>query len=343
MATMSAALLLALGTCGTKSVPNFAAWKVNDIGYQLEPLPFAISASYARGDDVYLCSDQGELYRASDQNFAQTLALVSRPLTAWARLLFVSSAGDIFISANHQPTYRSTDGGLHWDQSLDVPVWRMDEDDQGNLYAGNYTKDPQHVATLYKSTDRGATWAVSFQDKNNHHIHTVRWHAPARRLYIAWGDSGSRGEAYSDDRGATWNTIASGAWEGHTDVCFTDRYIIWCSDDQSGRVFRTTSPTGPMETLMGGTQFVWFGVAAGKTVFVGTMSSQRDGGDRAALLVSNDQGTTWQKLLETVPSVSPYSCGFIAESRNLSTGGWLYFSLSEQHVLTSYRVRLAAP
>ena len=200
----------------------------------------------------------------------------------------------------------------------------MDEDELGNLYAGNYTKDDEHVATLHKSTDGGLSWIDVFRDEWNDHIHTVRWDDRGKRLYIAFGDSGVRGQAYSDDRGATFTIIRRGPHQGHTDVAFTRDYVIWVSDDQSGRVFRVNRRTGRNETLLGHSQFMWFAVAADEQVYVGTATSRHEGGERAALLASDDQGQTWQKLLETDVSDGPYGRFLTADSRYLSAGGWLY-------------------
>lgn len=145
----------------------------------------------------------------------------------------------------------------------------------------------------------------------------------------------TRGQAYSDDRGQTFVIITQGPDQGNTDVTFTEDYVIWASDDQSGRVFRVDQ-AGSMETLMGWSQFMWFAVADMQQIYIGTMTSKKQGGERAALLASNDQGNTWQRLMETDVSVGPYDKGFIAESRELSAGGWLYCSSAGG---LSYRIR----
>jgi hypothetical protein len=154
-------------------------------------------------------------------------------------------------------------------------------------------------------------------------------------LYIAFGDTAQRGQAYSGDYGKTFTIVTQGRDEGNTDVAFTRDYVIWASDDQSGRVFRVNRETGDSETLMGYSQFMWFSVANDEQIYVGTMTSREEGGERACLLASSDQGTTWQKLLETDLSTGPYTQGFLAESRQLSDNGWLYCSDMNK----SYRIR----
>jgi len=248
-------------------------------------------------------------------------------------MIFVSSTGVLFTSPNNLPLVRSGDEGKTWQQCLDVPVWRIEEDDQGSLYTGNYNKVPGQVAMLYKSTDDGLTWNVIFQEPGNDHIHTVRWDDRAKGLYIAYGDGPTRGQAYSDDRGATFQILDSGRGQGHTDVAITTNYVIWGSDHGDGYIWRTDRQSGATEVLLGQSQYMWFVVAEGKQVYVGTMASQA--GDRACLLASTDEGTTWQKLIETSRAEGTYGQGFVAESRNLSAAGWLY-SAAEG---VSYRVR----
>jgi len=338
-------LLIALGLLPAcvPPWPQFDAWPVQTADYEIEELPVVLSASYARGRDVYWGLASGEIVRVADDDPNGPRISLGAPLDGGPRLVFASTHGAVFASADHQPLYRTADGGQTWAACQDVPVWRMDEDDDGNLYAGNYTKDVQHVATLYKSTDDGASWAEVFRDPTNDHVHTVRWDARAQRLYIALGDGRwpghlTRAEAYSDDRGATFHDLARGPRQGDTDVAFTDDYVIWCSDDQSGRLFRVRRADGAIETAFSDSQFIWFGVASGQQIYVGTMASRRPGGERAALLASADQGQTWQKLLETSPSAGPYDRGFYAESRELSAGGWLYCTAGDNPP-RSFRVR----
>jgi hypothetical protein len=339
------AVLLAAGLagCGGPGPLDFALWPGSASGYEIEELPVVLSASYARGNDVYWGLATGEIQQVSDANLTAAPRALGHPLNGGPRLLFATSAGVLFVSADHQPLYRSADTGQSWQVALPVSVWRMDEDDAGTLYAGTYTKDRGHVATVYRSRDGGVSWADVFHDETNDHVHTVRWDARAQVLYIALGDGRTpmhetRAELYSADHGDTFQSLAHGPRHGHTDVAFTDDYLFWCSDDQSGRVFRVDRNSGGVETVLRDSQFVWFGVADDTQVYVGTMTSRRAGGERATLLASDDQGQTWQKLLESSPSAGPYSRGFLAESRQLSAGGWLYCTLKDDPP-RSFRVR----
>ena len=322
---LAGAMVSGLWGCFSLCISDFSSLPLNAEGYVIEELPVTITSSFARGNDVYLGTQQGQIFKVDDSDLNKPWTALSCPFDVSPRLLFVSRAGTLFTSAPSTATYRSDDGQT-WQSCLDLPVWRMDEDDQGNLYAGNYTKDDQHVATLYASADEGATWRTIFRDEHTDHIHTVRWDDQAKRLYIAFGDGKWRGQACSDDRGTTWTILDRGPRQGHTDVGFTNDYIIWASDDQSGRLFRVARPDSAPETIPGCSQFMWFVVAGGHQIYVGTITSLQAGGERAALLASSDQGDTWQKLLETDVSTGAYDQGFLAESRVLSAGGWLYCS-----------------
>ena len=328
-----------ISSCGTLFVPDMMGIAANADGYQLEPLPMTFVASFARGgEDVYLLTPDGRVLRVSDSDLSAPPVDMGSPFPGWGRSLYVTRSGAIFASGDHRSLFRSTDAGATYQAVLDSPVWRMDEDEQGNLYAGNYIKDPEHIATLYKSTDGGDTWSIVFSDAGNHHIHSVRWADDQKRLYIAYGDGPTRGQAYSDDRGATWNVINAAPDQGHTDLALTNENLIWASDDRSGRIFTVDKKSGQtVQTVRDDVMYMWFAVSGADQVFVGSAVSGP--GQHAVLLASSDAGMTWQKLLESPETaVDAYSDGMIAESRYLSAGGWLYFTragITKQ----SYRVR----
>ncbi|HUN80778.1 MAG TPA: hypothetical protein VMV81_04635 [Phycisphaerae bacterium] len=335
---LTIAWLCLTSSCGTLGVPDMIGDPADTTGYQLEPLSTTFVASFARGNDIYLLTPEGRILLVSDSDVNAAPTDLGSPFSGWGRSLYVTKAGAIFASGDHRQLYRSTDNGATFKAVLDSPVWRMDEDELGNLYAGNYIKDADHIATLYKSTDAGDTWSIVFSEATNHHIHTVRWADDQKRLYIAYGDGSTRGQAYSDDRGATWKTIAAAPDQGHTDVALTTQHIIWASDDQSGRIFTVDKSTGrTIQTLRDDVQFMWFAVSGGDQVFVGSAVS--NAGQRAVLVASPDGGMTWQKLLISPETASEaYSDGMIAESRYLSANGWLYFTRSGA-TIQSYRVR----
>lgn len=328
-----------LASCGTSTPSDFGLWKINPSKYELEPLSTLFTASFVRGDDVLISCESGEILRLSDADPARPPISMGTPDAGGALLLHITRSGAILSAAFHRPVYRTDDGGASWTQVLPTPCWRMDEDDLGHLYAGNYTKDAQSVATLFKSRDDGRTWSTILNLADNQHIHTVRWDDIAKRLYIAFGDSRMRGQAYSDDRGVTFDIMNQGTDQGFTDLALLDQSLMWCSDDGTGRVYRQDRTSGWIETVTRGSGYMWFGVGEGKQLFVGSVASRTGGGDRGALLATDDNGDTWTKILETRVSTQPYSAVIHADSRHLSPGGWLYFTADLDDGAQSFRVR----
>lgn len=313
-------------------LPDFASWPINPAGYEVETLPFDFSASFVRGNDVYFVRRDGSLWQADDRQSTLSPRKIGKPLTEGARQLFVSSEGVIFVSRHRLSTLRSADGGQTWTECLPAPGWRMDEG-AGALFQGNYGDAPP--ATVYRSTDAGLTWQSVWRHRECEHVHTVRWDAVSGGLFIAYGDKPSRGQSVSWDGGQSFHVLVEGPGEGHTDVAFTNDFILWGSDDQTGRILQVERTTGRSRTLMGRSQYIWWLAAEGHQVYAGTMTSNWRGGERPAILASSDQGVTWQKLIEGQVSKSDYE-GYEGESRNLSAAGWVYFS----DATTGYRVRL---
>src|SRR4030067_2980474 len=130
----------------------------------------------------------------------------------------------------------------------------------------------------------------------------------------------------------------TGVNHGHTDVSFTYDFVFWGSDVGTGQVLREDRNTGKVKTLMSGDYYnIWWIVADGNQLYVGTMPGRKEGGQRPAVIASQDQGATWQKILESPPSRRPYDRGFAADSRYASINGWVYCSNGEN----AFRFRIA--
>lgn len=309
-------------------VPQMHNIPVTMVGYTIEQIPFNFGASFVRGHDVYLVDNKGWVYKGDDRRRPQDVQLLGGTKFL-PRLLFVSSRGTIFVSGDYSPMVRSTDGGKTWEKIHDWSFWRMTEDEGSHtLYAGNYSpqKRPVFIAKIFKSNDEGRTWHTIFEDERLDHIHSIQWDAKFRNLYITAGDGSHRGQAYSPDYGNTWHWINSGGKQGHTDVAISERYVLWGTDDNLGRVLR--APRQPVRdgqaVVWQPYHHVWWIVADRRQIYAGTFTSK---GKReysgAFLIASDDEGETWQRLL-----VEPYGdarfSGFVVDSRRLSADGWLY-------------------
>ena len=313
---------------------------VNTNGYIIEELPFYIGSSFARGHVIYLLDSQGVVYKGDDKDPPTALVKLGDSKTI-PFLIFVSSHGTIFVSGPRQPLLRSFDGGSTWEKSHDWSVWRMTEDEtSGTLYAGNYShrNHPVFNARVFKSTDEGKTWQTVFEDERLDHVHSIRWDARYKRLYITIGDASRyRGQAYSEDEGGTWHWLNSGSRQGHTDLAISDHFVFWGSDDNLGRLIR--APRDPAQDgktiLWAPYHHVWWVVAENQQIYAGTYTDHPRGYSGAFLVASADEGKTWQKLMEA-PKGENGMGSFNSESRVLSADGWLYFTASNRK---SFRVR----
>ncbi|RMD67556.1 hypothetical protein D6817_01260 [Candidatus Pacearchaeota archaeon] len=319
--------------------PSLEELAVDTSGYSVDELDIDARVFFVRGDEVYYSNAVGELFKFSDERLQKvgfgnakeiSEKVVDLPFEFCPRLLFVSTRGNVLVSPDWhlQPRGTFVFDGNSWEKSLDEPVWRADEDASGAIYVGTYQKDSEHHAQIYRSTDGGKHWELFFEDKLNHQIHSVRYDPYSGCIYTSFGDTASRGQAFFCPS-TGWEILERGTKEGHTDVAFTPDYVFWASDNGSGRVFRYVRGESFEEIVLGGgKQFVWFAASYPPSeVYVGTKTSQKEGGERAAVLASRDNGATWQKLIELPTSTRDYE-GFSC-SRNTTFSGALYVSSTD--------------
>lgn len=111
------------------------------------------------------------------------------------------------------------------------------QDDQGNLYYGEYpTGAGGRVENirLYRSSDRGLSWQVAhqFPAGSIRHIHAVEWDPYGKALWVATGDHDSESRiGYSKDRGETFTWIGSGSQVYRAvSLIFGPRRVSWVMD-----------------------------------------------------------------------------------------------------------------
>jgi hypothetical protein len=308
---------------------------VDSSGYEIEILSEPFTACCCRENRIYFGTADGKLYMADEDDDGKGWIFVGRPFTSGFRCIFVSRRGSLFASSDGLPLeknerlLRSVDGGKTWRPVIETGVWRMAQDAFGNVYAGNYVFGRESIATLYKSEDDGKTWKTVFRDKQNHHIHTVR--VDETSVYIAFGDTAEkRGQAFSPDGGASWQMLAQGPEQGHTDAVITEAFVFWGSDSKYGAAtYRYNRRTKAEKVVLRGGQYVWWLAAdtVHDIVYFGTMTARKTGGEKPVIMASRDQGRTWQKLMELGSSSRNYE-GFRCCSREVSKNGWLYAGLT---------------
>jgi hypothetical protein len=164
----------------------------------------------------------------------------------------------------------STDGGLSWTESAEVPipVWEgisdpaLAWDDSGNVYlvALPFSKlpaEPNRVGiAVYKSTDGGQTWSkpnlihASGEDDKQWAAGDGNPASPFRgRIYAAWDDSSSMRFARTLDHGNTWigtgagpvgSILANDSFAPEINVAADGTvYIVWAAGSEIKMVVST--------------------------------------------------------------------------------------------------------
>ena len=144
-----------------------------------------------------------KLYKSIDEGETYNLAYTFPDSPTDTRCLFIDSNDQIFVSNLGHTSgtagrlYRSTNGGGNFTEVMAVPIWPMDEDPSGNLYAGQYDWDPAAgaAAKIWKSTGGGGSgnWTdighAAWVDAGQDHIHGLRINPTDSYLYTTIGDA----------------------------------------------------------------------------------------------------------------------------------------------------------
>ncbi|MBS1525017.1 MAG: hypothetical protein JST19_05175 [Bacteroidetes bacterium] len=154
-------------------------------------------------------SDAGTLF-SSDQGKTWTNQ-GSEPFSAntFTGASFTKS-GKILVSTQYSGLYVSSDKGKTWSQPTGVMKQANSTGPDGNFHsftedqAGNYYVEAQNSGTLYKSTDKGASWTAltTFlqEQVNSFYIDQNNWFYKSR-----WDSNG--GVYISKDNGATYSIL----------------------------------------------------------------------------------------------------------------------------------------
>jgi photosystem II stability/assembly factor-like uncharacterized protein len=149
----------------------------------------------------------GGLHRSVDDGHSWIrCAAVADPLifdirvTSWDDVLVAT--GDPGTGVKHGGIFRSTDGGVSWEQLATPPlsIYGLAEDHDGRLYAA-----AQRCAVL-RSEDRGETWQeFSAPGSGTDKSYTIAVDADGR-IYLGTDSGVFR----SDDRGERWTDCSHG-------------------------------------------------------------------------------------------------------------------------------------
>lgn len=195
-------------------------------------------------DGTVICSVANQIKSSIDDgaNWSDIGAL---PAT-FAGLLrtFVDSRDYIFASgfssdAGDCGLYRSIDSGANFTKVLstlpDCGVWGIDEDANGNLYAGEYSRNSAGSMKIWKSTDGGANWTQKYSytggTYDERHIHDLRVSPTTGYIYCPTGDEKTTHIRLlrSKDAGETWDIIYEGKMQ-FVPIVFLNGYVYGGSD-----------------------------------------------------------------------------------------------------------------
>jgi hypothetical protein len=141
------------------------------------------------------------------------------------RCMFFDTKGNLYVSPSYfgngnfvnAGLYRMAKGTFTLEKVLslynngsatDSTIWTMTEDNNGNLYAGEYSVRNANPK-VYKSTDGGTTWSMIHNFVNDvsegRHIHWIEYSPWQDALYVIVGEVNTIFK--STDGGSTWTNL----------------------------------------------------------------------------------------------------------------------------------------
>jgi photosystem II stability/assembly factor-like uncharacterized protein len=272
-----------------------------------------------------LGSDSRELYKSLDHNASVDLV---HTFSGKIKSIFISSRNNIFIAAGGVVYRGNVNGDLFekvFDLSSPVSFFRhnyaMTETADGLLIVGEYgnvweNDNWRAIANLYLSPDDGRTWEkTDFLIKKgiNKHVHIVRYSRNLNRLFLTDGDNYKKlwlSDPVSDASSAgsiTWKPITRIHIQtgGYTSIAESNGKIMFGTDYQGGTNFIIETQDGktytkkvvpdpyrrspihslvPRQTENGDQIWANLPISTGKS--------------RSLVMLTDDGGTTWTKLID---------------------------------------------
>ncbi|MGD0405359.1 MAG: hypothetical protein ABSB10_01720 [Candidatus Bathyarchaeia archaeon] len=269
-----------------------------------------IQASWIANDGTLYAGSFATLYRSFDQGVTwQPLITFNSSNAAGIDCMYVNELNYIFTSpdsnatANELGLWKSIDGGGNWSKVLSLPldcsILSMDEDSNGNLFAGIYTTGSTGNASICKSTDGGDHWQTVYYDSAARHVHDVTVDKSNNYIYASIGDLrvSPWNITYvirSTDDGNNWTQILAGIPQIIAIEAIPGARLL-ATDLDNGIIYRTTDDVSYNGVLDTGAQSYGFWFSANNlngniyASFIGGESTNRNAG----IYISNDSGLTW--------------------------------------------------
>lgn len=202
-------------------------------------------------------------------------------------------------------------------------IWGIDEDNQGNLYAGVYDLGGASNPSLFKSTDGGITWNVVKSWSSLKHIHDVMIDKKTNHLYVFLGDTYSAIQNFkSTDGGITWQDICPMDKIQMTDSVASENYRFFGTDHSPyGRIYRTADDLTMSICLdIGYYSNIFFLRVSDLTgwIYAGFKSdpSATGSGLLCSVWVSKNEGDTWEEVKRLTAPIAGDGFWFASEFKD---------------------------
>lgn len=202
--------------------------------------PFAESIAFGNGDDVYVGFYE-KIFKSTDGGGTWSALPFTFPQTS-VQELAVAAGGTVFAGTRSMGVFRSSDGGVSWQQINNGLGQNFDM--TAFLFLPNGDVLVSGFDGVFRSSDSGDTWEQHGAVPRLGVEDLAR--DSAGNLYIAMRGSGV---AVSEDDGATWTSINSGLWHKDARALLIDDADNIYVGTRGGSVFKAQfSPTSVEQT-----------------------------------------------------------------------------------------------
>lgn len=297
-----------------------------------------LQASWIAEDGTLYASSFNTIYKSTDQGVTcqQLKAFNSQGLDS----IFVNEENGIFVSPGLDASvsdaglWRSINNGITWTKVLSLPlscsIWGIDEDSNGRLFAGLYTRGQIKNARIYRSIDSGTTWTQIYFDSKARHIHDITVDKANNNIYASVGDKfvPESNVAYvlrSIDGGNHWKRILKHMPQIVAIEAIPGARLFGSDDVGNGELFRASDDKKYCKVLDTGSQSYCFWIRHDEVsgrIYASFVSGEAVK-KTAGLYVSDDNGLNWS-VYRSFKTNLPYEGS--SRSSNFRKGS-IYYSV----------------